>query len=82
VVNAAGGAAVLAPHTTLPRLLALARAARLVVSGDTGPLHIGAAVGTPVLALFGPTDPRRNGPWAPADISISRYEQCECRYKR
>ena len=35
----------------------------LMVSGDTGPLHIAAAVGTPVVALFGPTHPERNGPW-------------------
>ena len=35
-----------------------------MVSGDTGPLHIAAAVGTPVVALFGPTNPQRNGPWA------------------
>ena len=38
-------------------------AASLCVSGDTGPLHIAAAVGTPMVGIFGPTDPQRNGPW-------------------
>ena len=47
------------PHCRIS--LALSRAASLMVSGDTGPLHIAAAVGTPVVGLFGPTDPERNG---------------------
>ena len=53
----------------LPDLVALcARARALMVSGDTGPTHIAAAVGTPVVALFGPTNPRRNGPWDADDV--------------
>ncbi len=43
-------------------LAAMLQAARLVVGGDTGPLHLAAALGTPALGLFGPTDPERNGP--------------------
>jgi heptosyltransferase-1 len=82
VVAASAGAAVKAPRTGLEDLLALARGARILISGDTGPLHIGAAAGTPVVGLFGPTDPRRNGPWAPDDGTVSRYEGCECHYKR
>jgi ADP-heptose:LPS heptosyltransferase len=53
-----------------------------MVSGDTGPLHIAAAVGVPVVALFGPTDPERNGPWDAADASLSRYDACACHYQR
>jgi ADP-heptose:LPS heptosyltransferase len=53
-----------------------------MVSGDTGPLHIAGAVGTPIVALFGPTRAERNGPWSPADISISRIDQCVCHYER
>jgi ADP-heptose:LPS heptosyltransferase len=53
-----------------------------MVSGDTGPLHIAAAVGTPVVALFGPTRAERNGPWSPSDISLSRADQCICHYER
>ena len=49
--------------TTLSQLVALARRARLLVGADTGPMHVAAAVGTPVVALFGPADPRRTGPW-------------------
>jgi lipopolysaccharide heptosyltransferase I len=82
VVAAAAGAAELAPATTIPDLVGLARGARLMVSGDTGPLHVAAAVGTPVVALFGPTFPERNGPWAAHDVTISRVQRCECLYER
>jgi lipopolysaccharide heptosyltransferase I len=82
VSAASSGAAVAAPETALPDLVALARHARLIVSGDTGPVHIAAAVGVPVVALFGPTDPGRNGPWADADRSLSRYAGCACHYQR
>ena len=53
-----------------------------MISGDTGPLHIAAAVGTPIVSIFGPTDPARNGPWSPDDIAISRYHACGCHYDR
>jgi heptosyltransferase-1 len=82
VVEASNGAAILAPPTGVRDLLELSRAAALMVSGDTGPLHIAAAAGTPIVAVFGPTDPRRNGPFAPEDLMISRYEGCSCHYRR
>ena len=82
VVAASAGAAGVAPATSIPDLFSLARGARLVVSGDTGPLHIAAAVGAPIVALFGPTFPQRNGPWAAADVSISRDAGCSCHYQR
>lgn len=82
IAGASSGAATEAPPTTLTDLVALARAARLVVSGDTGPTHIAAAVGTPVVSLFGPTDPLRNGPWSDDDRALSRYPHCECHYQR
>lgn len=47
----------------LAQLIALTRRVRLVVAGDTGPLHLAAALQRPVVALFGPTNPARNGPW-------------------
>jgi heptosyltransferase-1 len=47
----------------IPALLGMARRARVFVAGDTGPLHVAAAVGTPVVAIFGPTSPQRNGPY-------------------
>ena len=82
VVDASKGAARLAPATAVPDILALARAASLFISGDTGPLHLAGAVGTPIVAIFGPTDPLRNGPWAADDVVISRYGGCECAYQR
>jgi heptosyltransferase I len=47
----------------LASLMPLLRGAACVVGGDTGPLHLAVALGTPVVALFGPTDPARNGPY-------------------
>lgn len=82
VADASSGAAIVAPATSLTDLVAIARAATLLISGDTGPTHIAGAVGTPIVALFGPTDPDRNGPWAADDLTISRYRQCDCHYER
>jgi len=56
--------------STVTQFIALARRARLLVAGDTGPLHLATAVRTPVVALFGPTDPARNGPFLPEDIAL------------
>lgn len=52
------------------QLMALVRRARLVVAGDSGPLHLAVAFGTPVVGLYGPTAPERNGPFSPADIVV------------
>jgi lipopolysaccharide heptosyltransferase I len=82
VVAASEGAAEPAPSTTIADIVGIARAARLMVSGDTGPLHIAGAVGTPIVALFGPTFPERNGPWAPRDVTLSRAAACSCHYER
>ena len=76
------GAATVLPPTGLIDILGLARAARLMVSGDTGPLHLAGAVGTPLVALFGPTRPERNGPWEAADVTVSRLDRCACHYER
>ena len=82
VIEASHGAARQAPRTSIADLVALARGASLVVSGDTGPLHIAAAVGTPAVAVFGPTNPARNGPWSPDDVTVSRFDRCDCHYER
>jgi heptosyltransferase-1 len=52
-----------APRTNLRQLAGLLRDASVVVGGDTGPLHLAAALGTPVVGLYGPTNPARNGPY-------------------
>jgi heptosyltransferase-1 len=62
VVAASGGYAAAAAGD-LPLLIALTRRAEVVIAGDTGPLHLAAALQRPVVALFGPTDPARNGPY-------------------
>jgi heptosyltransferase I len=82
VIAASGDAAIAAQATAVGDLVALSRAAALVVSGDTGPLHIAAAVGAPTVSIFGPTDPDRNGPWSVEDVSVSRFDQCRCHYDR
>jgi heptosyltransferase-1 len=51
--------------------MALLRNAVCVVGGDTGPLHLAVALGTPAVAIFGPTDPARNGPYRMGDRSTS-----------
>lgn len=82
VVAASSGAAVRAPETSLGDLLALSSRAALMVSGDTGPVHLAAAMNTPIVGLYGPTWPERNGPWHPDDVVVSRAGQCECHHKR
>jgi lipopolysaccharide heptosyltransferase I len=82
VVAASSGAATAAPATSVSDLAVLMREAALVVSGDTGPLHIAAAMGTPLVGLYGPTWPERNGPWDPQDVVISRANVCVCHHKR
>jgi len=54
----------------LVQFIALARRAKLLLGGDTGPVHLAAAVGTPLVAIHGPTDPARNGPFNKADIAL------------
>ena len=82
VVAGANGAAVLSPKTTIADLVALARRAALMVSGDTGPTHIAAALGTPIVGIYGPTRPARNGPLSPLDVTVSRDAVCQCHHLR
>jgi heptosyltransferase-1 len=55
---------------SLAELIALTRRARLFIGGDTGPSHIAAALGIPVVAIFGPTDPERNGPYGSRTVVL------------
>lgn len=82
VAAGAPGAAVVSPKTTIADLVALARRASLMVSGDTGPTHIAAAVGTPLVGIYGPTRPVRNGPMSPLDVTVSRDSVCQCHHLR
>ena len=82
VVAAADGAAIIAPQTTIADVAALASAAAVMVSGDTGPTHIASAVGTPLVGIYGPTRPERNGPLGADDEAVSRASVCECHHLR
>ena len=62
IVNETGGTATLLPPS-LENLIALTRRVSLVIAGDTGPLHLACALGKPVVGIYGPTDPSRNGPF-------------------
>ena len=68
--------------TTLEELIALCQSARLFVGGDTGPMHFAAAVGTPIVAIFGPTSSDRNGPFRREDIVVERRLACRPCYER
>lgn len=65
--------------STLVQFIVLARGAKLLIGGDTGPLHLAAAAGTPLVALFDSSDPlntpERNGPFRPADIVLCGRSQ-------
>lgn len=74
--------AVISFSTNLAELVALTHSARLMVSGDTGPLHLASALGVPVVGIYGPTDPLRNGPWNPQDASCSINYECSPCYQR
>ena len=72
----------LAGETTLKMLAALCAKADVVVSTDTGPMHLAVAVGTPVVALFGPTAPWRTGPYGPGNQVVTAGQACAPCFKR
>lgn len=82
IVTAAGGAARLAPPTTVRGMIPYIREARLLVSGDTGPMHLASALGVPVVGIFGPTDPARNGPFGAGDEVVYEGVPCAPCYKK
>ena len=63
IAEKASGGSAHALSFSIGELIALTRRARLFIGGDTGPMHLAAALHVPVVALFGPTDPARNGPY-------------------
>jgi heptosyltransferase I len=86
-VKAASGEAGPIPYNgSLAQLMPLLRNALCMVGGDTGPLHLAVALGTPAVALFGPTDPARNGPYrtasAPSNDIVLRSTTAVTSYKR
>ena len=64
----------IAPPTNLRELAWILQKAEVVIGGDTGPLHLADAMGTKVIGLYGPTDPRRNGPYHQLQHCIDRFQ--------
>jgi len=64
----------MAPRTNLRELATILKQAEVVIAGDTGPLHLAAALGTRVIGLYGPTNPRRNGPYGQLENVISTWD--------
>ncbi len=81
VVEASAGAAEIAV-CSVAALIALTRRAAVVVGGDSGPVHLAAALGRPLVALFGLTDPARNGPWGSGSMRVLRDPASATSYKR
>jgi heptosyltransferase-1 len=70
---AAGGDATVV-RSSMAELIELIRRARVVIGGDSGPMHMAAALGRSVISLFGPTDPKRNGPYFPGSrVQVLRH---------
>ncbi len=80
VVSASGGAARMVV-CNVSGLVALLRRTDLFIGGDSGPTHVAAALAVPLVALFGPTDPARNGPWGPGAIRVLRHASSVTSYK-
>jgi heptosyltransferase-1 len=87
VLNGAPGAAfgaidpAVAHYSELPGLIDASRRATAIVGVDSGPLHLAAALSKPGVAIFGPTDPARNGPYG-GSLRILRSSQAATTYKR
>jgi len=76
-VRATSGGTAYPLKCTVGELIALTRRATLFVGGDTGPMHLAAALGVPVVALFGPTRPERNGPYATRAVVLRSSESLD-----
>lgn len=73
IVQATSGAAIVL-NSSLERLIAITRRITLLVAGDTGPLHLACALGKPVVGIYGPTDPSRNGPFGTRAVVLRHPE--------
>lgn len=82
VGHSKGNAVSVAGKTDLKSLISLIRGARLVVSNDSGPMHIAAGLRVPVVAIFGPANPVRTGPYGTIHKVIRRNMSCSPCYKR
>jgi len=82
VLIAAGTPAPLLLELDIPQMMAALRGAHFFVGGDTGPLHVAVALGTPVIGLYGPTDPKQTGPYCREDVVVRNARPDETTYER
>jgi len=82
VVRHSRGAAQAVHLPSLADLAVALRRARLVLAGDTGPMHLAHALGTPTLAVMGPTDPRRHGPYQAPERAVVHRLPCSFCHRR
>jgi lipopolysaccharide heptosyltransferase II len=75
-------------ETSLPEMIEWVRRCDLLVTNDTGPMHVAAALGKPLIALFGPTEPRRTGPYGQLenvlriDLPCSPCMKSDCHFEK
>jgi heptosyltransferase I len=81
-VLAASGGRARPTKGTISGLIALTRRARLFIGGDTGPLHLAAALRVPVVGIYGPTDPARNGPYGTRSVVLRSAESVTSHARR
>jgi len=82
VRNAEGKAVSLAGSTSLKELIEVMRTARVVISNDSGPMHIAAGFGVPVVAIFGPTSRERTGPYGKGHLVVESAVECAPCFRR
>ncbi|MCG3179159.1 MAG: Lipopolysaccharide heptosyltransferase 1 [Phycisphaerae bacterium] len=75
------GPADLSGATSVAVMIALLERAAVVVSNDSGPMHIAAALGRPLVAIFGPTDPARTGPWGRPDSVVRAVDDARHHFR-
>ncbi len=80
--KAVSGGTARAMSCSITELIALTRRARLFIGGDTGPLHLAAALRIPMVAIYGPTDPARNGPYGTRSIVLRSAESVTSHARR
>ncbi|MGA8440583.1 MAG: glycosyltransferase family 9 protein [Candidatus Sulfotelmatobacter sp.] len=82
VAEAASAGTAQGMSCSITELIALTRRARLFIGGDTGPLHLAAALSIPVVAIYGPTDPARNGPYGTSGVVLRNSESLTSHTRR
>ncbi|OGW30920.1 MAG: hypothetical protein A2X54_04320 [Nitrospirae bacterium GWF2_44_13] len=82
VKNSGSNAVSIVGKTNLKELIEIMRNARFVVTNDSGPMHIAAALNVPVFAIFGPTNPLRTGPYGKSHVIIRKGLECSPCYRK